>query len=136
MIKHLLSCSVLIIFINFSSNAQDLSGKWLWNSNDGQVTYSLDLNHISKDRVRGVHCIQNFELKRTECFEAEDEYTVTLVKIADNIFQGNLLSGTGKEREVRDIQIQYLPLEDRILFTLTKIPEQSFFVPVEAILQR
>mgnify|MGYP003109500375 CR=1 FL=1 len=74
--------------------------------------------------------------EKTECFEQEDEYTVTLVKIAENIFKGNLLSGTGKDREVRDIQIQYLPLEDRILFSLITIPEKPFLIPVEAILQR
>ena len=128
----------VVLFLCFSlpAFAQDLTGKWQWNSDDGQVIYSLDLTHITKDRVRGVHCIENFLLKRTECFEPEDEFTVTIVKIADNIFQGNLLSGTGKEREVRDIQIQYLPLEDRILFTLTNVPEQPFFLPVEALLQR
>lgn len=136
MVKKLLFSILISAYFGFSASAQDLEGKWLWNSDDGQVTYSLDLNHISKDRIRGVHCIQNFEKKVTECFEPEDEYTVTLVKIADNIFQGNLLSGTGKEREVRDIQLQYLPLENRILFTLTKVPEEPFLVPVEAILQR
>ncbi len=125
-----------MVCFSFSASAQDLTGEWRWNSDDGQVIYSLDLRHISKDRVRGVHCIQNFERKTTECFGPEDEYTVTLVKIAENIFQGNLLSGTGKDREVRDIQIQYLPLEDRILFKLMTVPEQPFLVPVEAILQR
>lgn len=135
--KKIILCSLLIFTcFSISASAQDLAGKWQWNSNDGQVTYSLDLSHISNDRVRGVHCIQNFQRKITECFEPEDEYTVMLVKIAENIFQGNLLSGTGKDREVRGIQIQYLPLEDRILFKLTKVPVEPFLVPVEAILQR
>jgi hypothetical protein len=134
--KILLCSFVIFTCFSISVSAQDLTGKWRWNSGDGQVVYSLDLNHISKDRIRGVHCVQNFQRKITECFESENEYTVTLVQIAENIFQGNLLSGTGKDREVRDVQIQYLPLEDRILFTLTKVPEKPFLVPVEAILQR
>ncbi len=126
---------LLFVFIA-STQAQDLSGKWRWNSNNGQVVYSLTLNHISKDRVTGVHCIQNFKRKIKECFTPEEEYTVTLVKIAENIFKGSLLSGTGKDREMSDIQIQYLPLEDRILFSLTTVPEKPILIPVEAILQR
>lgn len=136
MIKKLLCCLIIFTYFSISAFSQDLDGKWRWNSDNGQVVYSLDLNHITKDRIRGVHCIQNFQKQITECFEPEDEYTVMLVKIAENIFQGNLLSGTGKDRELRDIQIQYLPLEDRILFTLTTIPDKPFLVPVEAILQR
>jgi hypothetical protein len=136
MAKKLLLIAVLIFVFITSTQAQDLSGKWRWNSDNGQVVYSLTLNHISKDRVTGVHCIQNFKRKITECFTPEEEYTVTLVKITENIFKGSLLSGTGKEREMRDIQIQYLPLEDRIIFSLTTVPEEPFLIPVEAILQR
>ncbi len=136
MVKKLLLIAVLLFVFITSTQAQDLSGKWRWNSNNGQVVYSLTLNHISKDRVTGVHCIQNFKRKITECFKPEEEYTVTLVKITENIFKGSLLSGTGKEREMRDIQIQYLPLEDRIIFSLTTVPEKPFLIPVEAILQR
>lgn len=136
MVKKLLLIPILVFLFITSTQAQDLSGKWQWNSGNSQVGFSLDLNHISKDRLRGVHCIQNFERKIKECFEPEDQYTVTLIKIAENIFKGSLLSGTGKDREARDIQIQYLPLEDRILFSLTTLPEKPFLIPMEAILQR
>ncbi|WP_026836725.1 hypothetical protein [Gillisia sp. JM1] len=134
--KKLLLIAILLFVYITSTQAQDLSGKWRWNSDNGQVVYSLTLNHISKDRVTGVHCIQNFKIKITECSTPEEEYTVILVKITENIFKGSILSGTGKEREMRDIQIQYLPLEDRIIFSLTTVPEEPFLIPVEAILQR
>jgi hypothetical protein len=58
------------------------------------------------------------------------------VKINENIFRGILLSGIGGNKIALDIQVQYLPLVDRLLFKLTKIPEGEFLIPVEAVLER
>lgn len=120
----------------FSARAQDISGEWRLDSNDGQQIFSLDLNHITKDRVRGVHCIENFEKEITECFKIKDKYTVNIVKIAENIFQGSLLSGIGGNKITLELQVQYLPLDDRLLFKLTRIPEGEFIIPVEGVLKR
>lgn len=126
----------LIAFLVFSAKAQDISGEWRLDSNDGQQIFSLDLIHITKDRVRGVHCIENFEKEITECFKMKDKYTVNIVKIAENIFQGSLLSGIGGNKITLELQMQYLPLDDRLLFKLTKIPEGEFLIPVEGVLKR
>ncbi|MBK5192750.1 MAG: hypothetical protein JJE07_05965 [Flavobacteriaceae bacterium] len=126
----------LISFLVFTAGAQDISGEWHMNSNDGEQIFTLSLVHITKDRVKGVHCIENFEKEITECFKMEDNYTVNLVKINENIFQGILLSGIGGNKIAQDIQVQYLPLDDRLLFKLTKIPEGEFLIPVEAVLER
>ncbi len=136
MVRKLLLIAVLLFVFIAPTKAQDLSGKWRWNSPDGQVVYSLTLNQISKDRITGAHCVKNFERKIKECFKPEQENTVSLVKVTENIFKGSLLSGTGKDREMREIQVQYLPLEDRILFNLTLVPQKSYLIPFEAILQR
>ncbi|MCJ7756624.1 MAG: hypothetical protein MUP24_00650 [Gillisia sp.] len=136
MTKKILLIFGLIAFLGFPARAQDISGKWRLDSNDGQQIFSLDLIHITKDRVKGVHCIENFEKEITECFKMEDKYTVNIVKISENIFKGKLLSGIGGNKIEQDIQIQYLPLDDRLLFKLTKIPEGEFLIPVEAILER
>tara|TARA_R100000935_G_C2826931_1_gene162838 strand:- start:158 stop:568 length:411 start_codon:yes stop_codon:yes gene_type:complete len=136
MVRKLLLIVVLLFVFIPPTKAQDLTGKWRWNSPNGQVVYSLTLNQISKDRFSGVHCIQNFKRNIEECFTPDQEITVTLVKITENLFKGSLLSGIGKDREMREIQVQYLPLEDRILFNLTMVPKKSFFIPLEAILQR
>jgi hypothetical protein len=66
----------------------------------------------------------------------EDKYTVNIVKIAENIFKGKLLSGIGGNKIEQDIQVQYLPLDDRLLFKLTKIPEAEILIPVEGVLER
>ncbi|MFN4761903.1 hypothetical protein ACKGJN_02160 [Gillisia sp. Q332] len=136
MIKKILLIAVLMMFSGFIAEAQNISGKWSWNSSDGLKTFTIELVHITKDRVQGVHCVEDFEIKISECFKMEDEYTVTLVKISENIFQGNLLSGEGRNRLVEDIQLQYVPLDNSLIFIHTKIPTGISLIPVEAILQR
>jgi hypothetical protein len=136
MIKKLLLISGFITFLIFSAGAQDISGEWHINSNDGQQIFTLDLIHITKERVGGAHCIENFEKEITECFKLEDEYTVNIVKINENIFQGILWTEIGGNNTAQEIQVQYLPLDDRLLFKLTKIPEGEFLIPVEAVLER
>jgi len=136
MIKKLLLISGFIIFLVFSARAQDISGEWRMNSNDGQQIFSLELIHITKDRFKGVHCIENFEKEISECFKMEDKYTVNIVKITENIFKGKLLSWDGENKILLEFQLQYLPLDDRLLFKLTKIPEGEFLIPIEAVLER
>jgi len=136
MTKKILFVFGLISFLVFPARAQDILGEWRLDSNDGQQIFSLDLIHITKDRVKGVHCIENFEKEITECFKMEDKYTVDILKIAENIFQGNLWSGIGGIKIALDIQLQYLPLDNNLLFILTKIPEDEFLIPVEAVLER
>jgi hypothetical protein len=136
MIKKLFLITGFITFLIFSARSQDISGEWRMNSNDGQQIFSIDLIHITKDRVKGVHCIESFEKEITECFKMDEEYTVNIVKIAENIFKGILFSWNGENEILLDIQVQYHPLDDRLLFKLTKIPEAELLIPDEAVLER
>lgn len=136
MTKKLLLISGLITLFGFSAKAQDISGEWHMISNDGQHIFTIDLIHITKDKFRGVHCIENFKIEIIECFKMKEEYTINLVKIAENIFKGNMMSGRGRNKTVQNIQMQYLQLDDRLLFKLTKIPEGEFLIPVEGVLER
>lgn len=136
MIKKILLISLFIMISGYGTMAQDISGEWHWNSGDGLRTFTLDLIHITKDRVQGVHCVEDYEVKVSECFKLEDDYTITLIKISENIFQGNLLGGVGRKRLVEDIQVQYIPLDNSLIFTRTKIPKGISLIPVEAILRR
>ena len=135
MIKKLLIL-VFLIFSGFTAEAQNITGEWRWNSSDGQKTFAIDLTHITKDRVQGVHCVEDYENKISECFKMKDEYTVSLVKTSENLFQGNLLSGVGSNRLVEDIQLQFIPLDNSMIFTHTKIPKRISLIPVEGVLQR
>lgn len=134
--KKSLLISVFLIFSGFIAGAQNISGEWRWQADDGLKTFSIDLVHITKDRVQGVHCVEDFEVKVSECFEMEHEFTVNLVKISENILQGNLMSGEGRDRIVEDIQLQYIPLDNSMIFTHTKIPKGISLIPGEAVLRR
>lgn len=136
MTKKLLFILGLITLFGISAKAQDISGEWRMISNDGQQIFTLNLIHITKDRLRGVHCIENFEIEIIECFKLEQVHTINLVKIAKNIFKGNMMIGRGRNKTLQNIQLQYRPLNNTILFTLTRIPEGEFIVPLEAVLQR
>lgn len=136
MIKKTLLISVFLMFSGLISEAQNISGEWRWNSADGLKTFTLNLVHITKDRVQGVHCTEDVEVKVSECFKMENEYTVSLTKISENIFRGNLLSGIDKNVLAEKIQLQYIPLDNSIIFTHTKIPEGISLTPSEAILRR
>lgn len=131
---YLIGCFICTFYHGY---AQDLNGNWTWRSSDGQKTFNLELEHNSKDRLNGVHCVEDFKMEVVECYKmGEDEYSVSLVKIAPNLFQGNLVSVRGQELEVRDIQVQYIPQDDTVLFSLTKIPETSYRVPTKAVMSR
>lgn len=136
MTKNFLLISGFITFLVFSAGAQDISGEWRLDSNEGQQIFSLDLIHITKDRVKGVHCIENFEKEITECYKMEGKYTVDILKIAENIFKGKLLGWKGENEILLDFQLQYLPLDNNLLFKLTKIPEGEFLIPAKGVLKR
>lgn len=135
MIKKLLLISGCITFL-VTAGAQDISGQWQMDSSDGQQIFRLDLIHITKERVRGVHCMENFEKEISECFKMENKYSVNLVKISENIFRGNLLSGIGGNKITQELQVQYLPLDDRLLFKSIKITEGEFLIPAQGFLKR
>jgi len=46
------------------------------------------------------------------------------------------LSWKGENEILLEFQVQYHPLDGRLLFKLTKIPEGEFLIPVEAVLER
>ncbi|MFO7720156.1 MAG: hypothetical protein R6W85_06935, partial [Gillisia sp.] len=133
MILKILLISAFLMFSWVIAGAQNIAGEWRSISGDGQNAFTIDLVHITKDRVQGVHCLENFELQIGECFQMDQEYTVTLVKISENIFQGNLLSGVGGNRLIEDIQLQYIPIDNSMIFTHTKIPKGISLIPAEAI---
>ncbi len=66
----------------------------------------------------------------------ENKYSVNLVKISENIFRGNLLSGIGGNKITQELQVQYLPLDDRLLFKSIKITEGEFLIPAQRFLKR
>lgn len=127
--------SILILLLTgFHASAQDISGSWSWRSVDGGDMFVLELIRVSKDNFRGSHCSVYLQGDRVDCYDVQDDFTVVLIRKAENIFEGSIRSGYSYS--TGNVQLQYLQEEDRILFTLINPPEGEFYIPFEAELQR
>lgn len=132
--KAILITTFLLFLTSFQSPAQEISGSWSWNSEDGGDMFTVDLIKISKDKYRGSHCSVYLHGDRIDCNDVQDDFTIVLIRKAENIFEGSIRSSYS--HSTGNVQLQYLQEEDRILFTLTTPPEGEFYIPVEAELQR
>lgn len=134
MIKNLLLLTVLFSLFAFNSEAQDISGSWSWNSKEGGDMFTLDLIKAAEDNFRGNHCSVYLHGDRIDCSDSKDEFSIVLIRKAENIFQGSIRSGYSSA--IGNVQLQYLPLENTMLFTLRTAPDGEYYMPVEARLIR
>ncbi len=128
---------VLILFtllVSIKVGAQDISGSWSWYSDNGNDMFTIDLIKISDNNFRGSHCSVYVQGERIDCFDMVEDFTVVLIRKTENIFAGSIRSGfsfaTGQ------VQLQYLPVDDTILFSLKTPPKGEYYIPFEAVLQR
>lgn len=134
MIKKLLAVYTILLLSIFPAAAQDISGSWSWNSKEGSNMFTIDLIQATENDFRGNHCSVFLGGERIDCNDTKDEFTVVLVKKAENIFQGSIRSGYSYA--VGNVQLQYLPEENTMLFTLKTAPKGEYYMPVEARLVR
>ncbi|CAN5274929.1 hypothetical protein BH23BAC2_BH23BAC2_06320 [soil metagenome] len=134
MIKKLLFTTLLLLLFVNPGTAQDISGSWSWNSKEGSNMFTIDLIKATENDFRGNHCSVFLSGDRIDCTDTKDEFTVVLIKKAENIFQGSIRSGYSYA--VGNVQLQYLPEENTMLFTLRTAPKGEYYMPVEARLVR
>lgn len=134
MIKRLLSVYSMILLSVIPATAQDISGSWSWNSKEGSNMFTIDLIQATNNDFRGNHCSVFLDGERIDCNDIKDEFTVILIKKAENIFQGSIRSGYSYA--VGNVQLQYLPEENTMLFTLKTAPKGEYYMPMEARLVR
>ncbi|MCM4160585.1 hypothetical protein FHG64_10280 [Antarcticibacterium flavum] len=134
MVKKLQLAFLLFFFITLSSSGQDIEGSWSWNSQDGSNMFSIDLMRISENNYRGNHCSVYLGGDRIDCRENGEDFTIVLVRKSENIFQGSIRSGLSNS--IGNVQLQYLPNEDNIIFSLKTNPKGEYYMPLEGRLQR
>ncbi len=134
MIKKLLVVHILLLLSILPAAAQDISGSWSWNSVEGNNMFTIDLIQATENDVRGNHCSVFLGGERIDCNDTKDKFTVVLVKKAENIYQGSIRSGYSYA--VGNVQLQYIPEENAMLFTLKTAPKGEYYLPVEARLVR
>lgn len=129
---------LLIFFIGFlffiPSQAQDISGSWSWSSKESGDMFTIDLIKASENNFRGNHCSVYLSGNRIDCIDTKDDFSIVLIRKAENIYQGSIRSG--HSMAVGNVQLQYLPEENTMLFSLKTAPKGVYYMPVEARLVR
>lgn len=133
MVKKLLFLFIGIL-LYIPSQAQDISGSWSWNSRESGDMFTIDLIKASENNFRGNHCSVFLDGNRIDCNDTKDDFSIVLVRKAENIFQGSIRSGYSMA--VGNVQLQYLPEENTMLFSLKTAPKGIYYMPVEARLVR
>ena len=134
MVKKLHLITLLFFSLILSSQAQDISGSWSWNSPDGGNMFTIDLMEISENNYRGNHCSVYLRGDKIDCNDNKDEFSIVLIRKAENIFQGSIRSGFSYA--VGNVQLQYLPADNTILFSLKTHPKGEYYIPLEGVLVR
>lgn len=130
--KKLLLLFLFLIPLQFQ--AQDISGNWNWVTGVGENSFTLTLKKVSENNYRGIHCASYYGGNRIDCESDENNYSVALIRKSDNIFQGTIKSGYSQT--TGNFQLQYLPLNNTMIFKITQMPQGISFIPQEAILER
>lgn len=133
MFKKLLFLSLLVT-LNQPALAQDISGSWNWTSGEGGNMFTIELIQASENDYRGNHCSVYIEEEKVDCNDHKEEFTIVLIRKAENIFKGSIRSGLSYT--IGHLQLQYLPDNNTLLFSLTNLPEGEFYIPSEAVMQR
>lgn len=133
MIRSLLPAFAFFLII-FSSSAQDIAGSWSWNSDEGGNMFTIDLIEIAEHNYRGNHCSVYLHGDRIDCNENREDFSIALIRKAENIFQGSIRSSYSNA--VGNVQLQYLPEDDTMLFSLKTNPKGEYYIPVEGVMQR
>lgn len=96
--------------------------------------FTLDLIETTEDNFRGNHCSVYLHGNRIDCSDNKEEFSIVLIRKAENIFQGSIRSGYSSA--IGNVQLQYLPEDNTMLFSLKTAPEGEYYMPVEARLIR
>lgn len=127
-------CFMLWSISTLAQHTQDLEGVWRWTSPNGEDNFELLLEYENNNALRGKHCSVFENGDKTDCQREEEEFSVNLVKIARNIYDGTIQSGLSATSG--RIRLQYNPKELSLVFILRALPPGEFYLPAEAVLFR
>ncbi|HSP12615.1 MAG TPA: hypothetical protein VLO29_08810 [Salegentibacter sp.] len=129
--------SLCFLFLSMgicAQQSQDLEGIWRWTSPDGEDNLELILEYIDGSKIRGKHCSVFHNGEKMDCQRRESDYSISLIKIARNIYDGTIESRYSATSG--RIRVQYDPRDVSISFTLKSYPPGEFYLPDRAILYR
>ena len=129
--------SFCFLFLNLglcAQQTQDLEGTWRWSSPNGEDNFELTLEYMDGNKMRGKHCSVFHNGEKMDCQQRENDYSISLIKIAKNIYDGTIESRYSAT--AGRIRVQYHPKDVSISFVLKAYPPGEFYLPDRAILYR
>lgn len=115
-----------------AQRSQDIAGTWKWSSPNGEDNFEMLLEFEDSNTLKGTHCAVFGENR--DCRRDAKENSISLIKIARNIYDGTIRSGLSAT--AGHIRLQYNPRDESVDFVLKKLPPGEFYLPREAVLYR
>ncbi|WP_081210330.1 hypothetical protein [Salegentibacter sediminis] len=117
-----------------AQQTQDLEGTWRWTSPNGEDNFELSLEYIDGSKIRGKHCSVYHNGEKMDCQNNENDYSISLIKIAKNIYDGTIESRYSAT--AGRIRVQYHPTDVSLSFVLKAYPPGEFYLPDRALMYR
>lgn len=134
MTKILCSLMFLIGIQVFGQHSRDMAGSWQWVSQDGNTNLELILEYDSPRNIKGKYCASFERGEIRDCRKDENQYTINLIRIAENIFDGTIESRLNSVPA--RLRLQYNPLQQNLRFKITQKPPGEYLFPREAFFIR
>lgn len=133
--------SIFFIFILFTSvcaYSQNISGIYRWDLDSGRRTFTVYLEaedsiaNVAPTSFKGEHCGVFEDGQRMDC--SYEEYSITLNKVAENIFTGTILSAYS--RTIHDIKVTFLPANQQIRWEVTNHRGGTTYFPLDVVMNK
>ena len=131
---HLSLCFLFFSLGLCAQQTQDLEGTWRWTSPNGEDNFELSLEYIDGSKIRGKHCSVYHNGEKMDCQNNENDYSISLIKIAKNIYDGTIESRYSAT--AGRIRVQYHPTDVSLSFVLKAYPPGEFYLPDRALMYR
>lgn len=131
---HFSLCFLFFSLGLYAQQSQDLEGTWRWTSPNGENNFELTLDYIDGSKIRGKHCSVFHNGEKIDCQGSENDYSISLIKIAKNIYDGTIESRYSAT--AGRIRLQFHPKDVSLSFVLKAYPPGEFYLPDRALLYR
>ncbi len=124
-------CSFLLLFlIPLFGSAQDISGNWSWQAENGEAQMEITLD-AEGSNYTGHHCAVFQNGDRIDCVDEDDPVSMRIQRTAENEFEGIIRSGYSPSEG--KIKLHFDPENETLLFELIEAPGNIYYLPKRAI---
>ncbi|WP_324720397.1 hypothetical protein [Salinimicrobium sp. HB62] len=123
--------SLLLIFlIPLFGSAQDISGSWSWQTENGSTLMEIGLEAEEEDYI-GYHCAIFQTGDRIDCIDKDEPASIHVKRTSENVFEGSIRSAYSASDG--KIKLQYDPEALTLLFEIVEAPLDLYYLPKKAI---